>query len=123
MNNIDKHGNVYELGKIYIFWDDDGFSESVGYLTEVRIDEPAYPFHTDDSYYENISVINTDDLGTITPPKVKFIQGDCYSFIAVSSGIERRGFYDRVGWKGKPCFICTSGAYTMEECTNIKHLT
>jgi hypothetical protein len=110
-------GNVYEIGKYYLF-SDDGISLILGKLTKVK--KADWPFHTDNNdifmYAHEVSTLK--DTGTITPAPIELIDGNAYMFDY--EGVSCTGVYDAISGR----FYFTIGRHILaSRCTNIRPMT
>tara|TARA_R110002167_G_scaffold91458_1_gene246110 strand:+ start:180947 stop:181306 length:360 start_codon:yes stop_codon:yes gene_type:complete len=112
METVIYNGNVYEIGKFYLFSNDDKYFEFNSLHT---INDPVkkYPFITDSNgAFKRIKEIPTGiDLGTITPA---LIAGQAYMFNY--QGVTTQGIYK------KNKFYVWDGWHSCSNCKNIREM-
>jgi hypothetical protein len=113
VETVEYKGMVYEIGNIYEFRDN-----GKGWYADVLVaveNGTSFPF-------ESVSNVNRfcrecqSTLGTITPAPTKLIDGEAYMFDC--QGETRMGFKF-----GEYLRIDKYTKFSIELCTNIKHLT
>ena len=113
-------GNVYEIGKLYAFSDEGKeweYDILVGFH-EDRLD----PFIGEIDVWQLIRIIESSELGTITPVPIELIDGAAYMFDyqafnhPIWQGV---GLYE----KDEDSFFMVGYSYNLENCTNIRLMT
>lgn len=108
-------GNVYEIGKAYLF----GAGDRYHVLTGIN-HHGEYPFQVVGNAYTLIKEIpSSDAIGKITPPPVELVDGQAYMFDWVD-----RPFKGSVGVYSMDAkrFYFPMGHITAEACTNIRKM-
>lgn len=120
INNVDKDGNVYDIGKVYWFYDEGDVDKSISILENINPDRKCnYIYESTQSYYDRIEEISPEDLGTIQAPKVELLEGECYSFTyqGTTHSTTHKGYYKN------GCILTVHTIFHPGDCTNIKLLT
>jgi hypothetical protein len=123
---VTHEGNVYEVGKRYVFTDSlplgDDFTVSRLNFIYVPNSDPSYVFDSEGLPYRyavSLSEVNLD-AGTITPAPIELIDGNAYMFDLATQWV---GFYieDRNSFfSGRSNGNKIAG---VSECTNIRPMT
>ena len=108
-------GNVYQIGKHYAF-SDDGKEWELDIL-EGFDEEDAHPCHGELEIWRLIRIMESSELGTITPVPIELIDGAAYMFDY--QGSQGVGLYE----KDKDSFFMVGYSYNLENCTNIRLMT
>ena len=111
-------GNIYEIGKPYMFRDSDEDEWVSGQLEEVELSSLS-PLFTSNLFcapYSQIRALEFSDLGTIKKAPAELVAGDVYMFNISSFG----GLLGRYGEDG--CIQCGYDRFDPADCTNIKKM-
>jgi hypothetical protein len=120
---VTHEGNVYEVGKRYVFTDSlplgDDFTVSRLNFIYVPNSDPSYVFDSEGLPYRyavSLSEINLD-TGTITPAPIELIDGNAYMFDY--EGKQTIGLY----YKLNDMFYMSDFSLSVKKCTNIRPMT
>ena len=112
MKTVTHEGNVYEIGKLYLFSDESSFWHS---------DELKYVDNNDSYKFKGIACawryckpFAEGEIGTITPAPIELIDGDAYMFDYKQTS--RAGVYSLDSQR----FYFVRGHILASYCTNIR---
>ena len=112
METVTHEGNVYEIGKHYLFGNTYQLHKLLGINSE-----SDYPFRVLDKGQENgftkIHLVDLDE-GTITPAPIELIDGAAYMFDY--QGSEFIGLYE----DDEKILFMVGCTYNLENCSNIR---
>jgi hypothetical protein len=121
---VTHEGNVYEVGKRYVFTDSlplgDDFTVSKLNFIYVPNSDPSYVFDSEGLPYRyavSLSEVNLD-AGTITPAPIELINGNAYMF-------DWRSSKDLIGIYSvcREIIITIGDNFISKHCTNIRPMT
>jgi hypothetical protein len=122
---VTHEGNVYEVGKRYVFTDSlplgDDFTVSKLNFIYVPNSDPSYVFDSEGLPYRyavSLSEVNLD-AGTITPAPIELINGNAYMFDYHKNRKPVIGVYS----KSNETFLTVSDDHFAFNCTNIRPMT
>jgi hypothetical protein len=122
---VTHEGNVYEVGKRYVFTDSlplgNDFTVSRLNFIYVPNSDPSYVFDSEGLPYRYaVSLSEVDlDTGTITPAPIDLIDGNAYMFDYHKNRKPVIGVYS----KSNETFLTVSDDHFAFNCTNIRPMT